>query len=619
MLQGIWAETAAQGAGTRMQDEIEQRVSSSGRRALFDLLPQGMVASMLAALGVFLVLQHRLALPGLTLWLVARMVISLARLAHGVAVRTGRLPVDPWSMRVHTALAALDGCIWGLLGWGLSPITNLEVCIVTIPVLIAISCVGAMVMSVNLRSAISYVAPITVPNAIYAVTRQDDLGYFCMAAVLGLTVLLILSARGANRRLNELTRLRFESELSNSAKTEALRQAKLLAEARSRFVATMSHEMRTPLHGMLGLVRLMKDDVVDPAHQQSLGLIQGSGEHLLSVINDVLDFSKTEAGGLAIRDQDFNLQRLLKDVTDMVRVSCVEKGLALEVNIRLETGDHVRGDPVRVKQILLNLLGNAIKFTPRGVIALHVWRDPLRGTMQLAVRDTGIGIPAQELARVFEPFHQAQGTYERNFGGTGLGLTISRDLCERMGGSLRCESEPGVGSVFTCELPMPAVDMGDRKFDFDSSPTLPMDLDEPRREPSVEGLRVLLVEDNPVNALVAQAMLDRLGARTIHKDNGLDAIEWLENHPVDLVFMDCEMPRIDGVETTRRIRHAERHEGRKRVPIVALTASGLDAYDERCAPVGMDDYLAKPFTPADLSRVLTSPRLGLPDSRQAVA
>jgi signal transduction histidine kinase/ActR/RegA family two-component response regulator len=576
-------------------------------RAYFETVPAAMLGQMVASAAIYWVLSSRVNPQTLLWWLMALQVLSVCRLAHAGLVLTGRLPGGAQAMRTATIGALIDGVVWGALGWGITPLDRLDVAVVTISMLLGVAAMGALLQHVNLAGVVSLIVPLLVPNAFFAATRHDDLGYFCLAAVLGFTAMLLLTSAQSNRRILEMLRLRYQSEQVSKDKTEALEQARQLADTKSRFLATMSHEMRTPLHGILGLLRLVRQDVNEPKVNKNLALIQSSGEHLVSVINDVLEFSKSEASGLAVHEESFCLHAAVSELADTCRVSCMDKGLMLAVQLDMAPHEHVQGDPVRIRQVLHNLIGNAIKFTPHGTVGLHVWRDGPTGSVMVEVSDTGIGIAPQEVPRVFEAFHQAEGTYERRFGGTGLGLTISRDLCRAMGGDLHCDSEVGKGTVFTCVLPLPRVQEPVDK-------ALPSTLHETRPWGSVmnggfatpcgDAPHVLLVEDNPVNALVAQALLDRFGIRATSVDKGRDAIDCLTHQTFDLILMDCEMPGMDGIEATRRIRDLERKSGRTPVPIVALTANGPEVFAERCAPAGMNDHLLKPFRPQDLAEVL---------------
>jgi len=571
---------------------------------MYEMLPVTMSVGVLTALSVLLVLRERVSLSLLTGWLVSRVLIASVRMIHGKLALSGKLGPIEHTFGQYRLLSLLDALAWSALGWAVTPIMNLEVALVTISVLIGVAALGTFMLHVDLVSASLFITPVLLPNALYALSRHDDLGVFCAVSVIGLMVLLLVEARRSNRRLSELLRLRFQSEQVATAQADALSQAEHLAQTRARFVATMSHEMRTPLHGILGLVRLLRQREAEGQATHQLDLIRGSGEHLLNVINDVLDFSRMEAGALPVHRQSFNLHALLSEVAETTRVNAAEKGLALQLQLDLPAEADVVGDPVRLRQVLHNLLGNAIKFTPAGSVRLHAWRDAHSDLVYVAVHDTGIGIPPQEHGRIFEAFHQAQGSAHRRFGGTGLGLTISRELSRAMGGELACSSQVGQGSVFTLLLPLPLHGTPRVSAPVPASPRAAL--------PPPEAPHVLLVEDNAVNALVAEAELNDLGLHVTVLRDGLQAVQWLESHEVDLVLMDCEMPELDGFEATRRIRDREQHTGRKPVSIVALTANGWEAYARRCLEVGMNDHLAKPFRPDELARTVSRHvRLGL--------
>jgi two-component system, sensor histidine kinase len=415
---------------------------------------------------------------------------------------------------------------------------------------------------------------------------------------------LLMEAARVNRRMSELIAFRLQHERVLQAQAQALEQAKQLSEAKSRFVATMSHEMRTPLHGMLGLVRMLRSRIQDAVDLHQLDLMRSTGEHLVSVINAVLDFSKMEAGRLPLHQADFAIEPLLKDLAETTQVVAQDKGLRLTVELDMAPSTQVRGDPVRIRQVLHNLLGNAIKFTPSGHVHLRAHWRPETGILTVAVMDTGVGIAAADQARIFDAFHQAEGTYQRRFGGTGLGLTISRELCRAMGGELSCQSTVGQGSTFTFSLPL-SVPLSAPSTE---APTSNTKAAPPQPVATTSALasscQVLLVEDNPVNALVAEAELARLGIEVTTVCSGTEALTQLSKHPYGLVLMDCEMPGMDGIEATRRIREMERRAGRTACRIVALTANGRDMYEERGIPAGMDDYLSKPFNSEELEQVI---------------
>jgi len=601
-------------------NELELRVKQTRERASHEILPNSMVMGLVAALAIIWVLWDQVSHTMLLSWYGARVLISVARLGHAMVFLRWRTLLSNHPLFTYRVLAGIDGLIWGAMGWALTPLQQLDIAIVTISSCIGIAAIGAFMLHVDMPSTVLFIGPILLPNAIYAAGRHDHLGVFCMVAVSGLMGLFLKEARRSNRRIVELMRLRIQSEQVTQAQAEALNQARILSETKSRFVATMSHEMRTPLHGILGLVRLLRQRENDPLASRQLDLIRSSGDHLVNVINDVLDYAKLEAKGLPVHQQRFNLQALLNDMAETANVTACDKGLELWLEINMPRETDVHGDPIRIRQILHNLLGNAIKFTQHGSVSLAVARDA--DMVRFDVKDTGIGIAPDEMAQIFEAFHQAEGTYQRRFGGTGLGLTISRELARAMGGDITCSSERGEGAVFTLTLPLPVVALEDAA-NVATTPsavapaapaasfvTVPITAKDAGPDSTLPGdddhaPHVLLVEDNPVNALVAEAELHRLGVHVTVLTNGREALDWLACQPADLVLMDCEMPEMDGIEATRRIRERERMTGKPPVTIVALTANGLETFAERCVAAGMNDHLSKPFRPDELERTLS--------------
>ncbi|RZL02813.1 MAG: response regulator [Rubrivivax sp.] len=598
-----------------LDPELDLRVNESRQRSLHEMLPFSMLLGLVTALGVVAVLHGRVALGPLIGWFATRLLISGARLVDCWRCDLGRRPVGPHDLRIYRTLATLDGIAWSALGWGVTPIHEMDVAVVSIGVLIGVAALGTCMLHFDAMTSSLFVMPILLPNALYASTRHDKLGWFCALATTGLMLALVMEARRSNLRIIELTRLRLQSEQVAQAQAQALKQAQMLSDTKGRFLATMSHEMRTPLHGMLGLVRLLRQREQDAQAVHRLDLVRSSGEHLVSVINDILDFSSIEAGHLPLHERPFKLHALINEVADTNSVSASDNGLSLQVELDLDREEMVHGDPVRIRQVLHNLLGNAIKFTARGFVRVHAKRDPRDGQVHIHVQDSGIGIPSQEQSRVFEAFHQAEGTYQRRAGGTGLGLAISRELCRAMGGELSCHSEVGLGSTFSFHLPLPTVPDqqpspagapggSDHAADTPSPQARPAD----RRE-----AHILLVEDNPVNALVAQAELQLLGVKVSMVVNGREAVDWLAREQADLVLMDCEMPVMDGFEATRQIRAHERQTGLPPISIVALTANGTEACGDRCKEAGMNGQLGKPFRPQDLAQALA---LYLPQAPQ---
>ena len=373
---------------------------------------------------------------------------------------------------------------------------------------------------------------------------------------------------------------------------EAMREAKELAEraakTRSMFLANMSHEIRTPMNAVLGLTELLLDEELPAGQRHSLELIRSSGESLLSIINDVLDFSKLEAGRLDVEGIGFDLHHLVQNVVEALVLRAREKGVELTADIDPGTPEWVTGDPGRLRQVLTNLIGNAVKFTEKGSVTVRVAPDSGRGgkaAIGFVVRDTGIGIPAEKLTQIFQEFTQADGSTSRRFGGTGLGLTIAQRLVGLMGGQITVTSEAGTGSEFAFSLPLAA---GAAQEAPGSTPPSPR---------AAKRLKVLLAEDNRVNQEVAATMLRRRGHHVDTVGDGRAAVAAVERAAYDAILMDVQMPEMDGYEATAAIR---RLPCGRTLPIIALTAHALTGERERCLEHGMDGYLAKPVKAHEL-------------------
>ncbi len=366
---------------------------------------------------------------------------------------------------------------------------------------------------------------------------------------------------------------------------EAKEAAEAASDAKSAFLAAMSHEIRTPMHTVLGYADMLRDSHLDDEQRECVDVITTSGRSLLRLIDDILDFSKVEAGKIELAHQLFDLREVADQVSRMMRPQAATKALTVEV--LGADSVLVMADPQRVRQVLVNLAGNAVKFTGEGSVTIVVTRR--RGFARCAVQDTGIGIGAEEQARLFDRFVQADASTTRNFGGTGLGLAISKELVEAMGGKVGVESEVGVGSTFWFEVPV-AEDLAARVRPAVELVEAPSVVEE-----SSVGGRVLVVEDNRLNLRLAVHVLENAGYEVVSAVDGGAALELVAAEQFDLVLMDCLMPGVDGFEATRRIRLDEAATG-EHLPIVALTANAMPEDREACLAAGMDDFVAKPFT-----------------------
>jgi len=406
----------------------------------------------------------------------------------------------------------------------------------------------------------------------------------------------------AARDITEHRLIEDELRAATMRAEEMARKAKAASIAKSEFLANMSHEIRTPMNGVLGMTELLLAGALSEEQRQYAQTIRASADSLLVILNDILDISKVEAGKLELKTLDFNLDMLREEFESSMRAVAEHKGLSLFCSVDPDVPRCLRGDPGRLRQIMTNLTGNAVKFTHRGEVRTNasvVEQDDRSVLLRFTVRDTGIGIPADKLGTLFEKFTQVDASSTRQFSGTGLGLAISRQFAELMGGSIGVTSEEGNGSEFWFTVRLEKQPEGACR-------------DEVHRHaaataPRVErrGVRVLLAEDNAVNRKVALGMLKKLGFTADSVADGEQVLSALSERTYDLVLMDCQMPVMDGYEAARRIRALEKPGG-KRIPVVAMTAYAMSGDRERCIEAGMDDYLAKPISIEALSAALAS-------------
>jgi signal transduction histidine kinase/CheY-like chemotaxis protein len=398
------------------------------------------------------------------------------------------------------------------------------------------------------------------------------------------------------RRVERQTATIREKLVQEASLKEAAEQA---SQAKSQFLANMSHEIRTPLNGILGFTRLMGESELSEAQREYNEAVRTSAEALVVVINDILDFSRIEAGRMTLESTDFSIRKCVGDAVRSIEPLATGKGLQVRTEIAPEVPDWVRGDPHRLRQVLLNLTGNALKFTDRGHIEVRVSLpgapadDSAPVEIEFAVSDTGMGIPEDRQALIFQPFLQADGSISRRFGGTGLGLSISARLAEMMNGGMWVQSREGEGSTFSFLITVPR---GSAPAEADAGAA-------PMARAVHEPLSILVAEDNAINQRLIRHLLETRGHRVTIAPDGAAAVEAWRNERYDLILMDVQMPLMDGLEATRQIRALERAVG-AHIPVIALTAHAMKGDSDRCVESGMDGYISKPIRVEDLDRIL---------------
>ncbi len=583
-------------------------------QALALMILDGAGASSLTAyalaLGLVVVLRHHAPTAPLVGWLAAISVLLTLRLTVYALHRQTPPAADndtalPPLFRPYALLVHIFGVCWGIGVLLLFPSGSPPLQMAFTFLFAGVTSGAVPILSPNLRLFRSYILSALLPLTVMLFLEGGEIYMVLTLALLLYVTMLLQLANKLHQALASALRMRYYNEALNRdllAEIEQRQAAELqlqrakerveaASQAKSEFLANMSHEIRTPMNGILGTLQLLLQAPLDPRQREFATVSYASAQSLLAILNDILDFSKIEAGKLELEAIPFDLREAIATLTPIFAKQLQEKSLTLATEVDARLPPLLTGDPVRTRQILANLLSNAIKFTETGTIAIRVTVQEADATscrVRLAVEDSGIGIDSQQLHRLFDSFTQADSTTTRKYGGTGLGLAITLQLAQLMNGEVGVESTPGQGSTFWCDIPFAVAA---------PSATAPH-ADAPPEETAAAALalagRVLLVEDNAVNQMVARRMLERLGLDCQCAVNGEEALALIDTTPFDLVLMDCQMPVMDGFTATRRLREKEAMTGRPRLPVIAMTANAMKGDRELCLDAGMDDYIAKP-------------------------
>ena len=601
--------------------DIEPLVRAGALALTFRRLPISIPMAVLAGLAFIALLLPFANRTDLGIWTALTCATYVNRAALWMGWRQlqpGPGQVGRWEV-LFTVCATVAGAAWAYGGVVLLPDASADLRALLLLGVLAVTATTAATLGAQWPALVAYVSASVLPVA-WVAFAGDRVGQFIGVGLLCWYLALLVAGYQNNVATRQLIRAELERGQALEAAAASRQQAVAASAAKSQFLANMSHEVRTPLNGVLGLAELLARGTLDERQRRHVGMLRSSGEHLLHVVNEILDLSKIEAGHAQLVAEPFDLAAELQQCASLARPAAEARGLAFRVHLPAHLPARVLGDAQRFRQVLLNLLSNATKFTEVGEVVLEVELE-VRGAgddactwLHCRVLDTGIGIPAADAERVFDAFTQVEETSARRFGGTGLGLALCRELASLMGGGVTHVARPERGSEFVFSLPLQVLAGAPPSALTAALPGVQLGAATPGETPDgvqeearagTRRLHVLLAEDNPVNREVVGAMLDALDVDVTHAEDGEQAVARVLRGGIDLVLMDCQMPVLDGYAATRELRDAGVLAPRGgALPIVALTASAYPEERERARRAGMDGFLAKPLGLDELGAAL---------------
>ena len=580
---GLASPTIDPGIARKVEDEMT--------RLLFRSATFGLFSNFVLAAILVLVTRSYFSIALNLGWLGAIFAISLVRLALNVAFKQRNPPPESlatWRMLFLVGLT-LAGICWGMAGWFFLNSTEILPRILVILIVVGMNAGAARSLAPVLLSYWLYIACTFVPILARIIWVNHPGAWALVSITVLYAAFLIHTTHLHHVALRQLYRLIFENEALVLTLSQAKQRAEAASQSKSEFLANMSHEIRTPMNGIMGMLQVLQASTLNAEQRHCADVATSSAEALMQLLNDILDLSKIESGKLDFESLPFSPVTAANEVMSLLRSNAEEKHLALTFAPGPDVPATIVGDVVRLKQVLFNLIGNAIKFTDTGSVTVNlavVRLEPPNVTLRFSVTDTGIGLDSSMRQKIFQVFTQGDSSMSRRFGGTGLGLAISQRLVDRMSGVIVVESRPGEGSTFSFEFTQPiGPDIGAPRAGTPATVIRPL------------SGRILIVEDDRVNQHVIRLIVEKIGLQCTVVDNGESAVELAARKLWDAVLMDCQMPGMDGYEATQKIR--SRLNGH-RLPIIALTANAMAEDRAACTAAGMDDFLAKPVRREEL-------------------